>query len=123
MQYTNLFKVDGRPLFPPDQDLSISFEDLDSSDSGRDEAGFMHRVVLRFKLGVWSFEYSHISDADYVYMESLFKDKATFEFTHPSSDDFSIPVTTTAYRSKYGIVWHSATTGDFRNYKFNIIEC
>ena len=30
---------------------------------------------------------------------------------------------TTCYRSKYGITWHNARTGQWRNYKFSIIEC
>ena len=120
---SDLFKVDGQPLFAPDEDVSLSFEDLDASDSGRDEAGVMHRIVVRYKVGTWSFEYSHISNSEYQYMEELFSGKADFQFTHPSRVDCETSVTTKAYRSKYGIVWHSARTKDYRNYKFSIIEC
>ena len=70
-----------------------------------------------------SFEFSNISDADYRYMESLFPDAPDFEFTHPSRLDSSATETTTCYRSKYGITWHNARSGQWRNYKFRIIEC
>ena len=115
--------INGKPMFAPDADIDFSYEDLDDSDSGRDESGYMHRIVLRYKVMSGSFVFSHISQDDYAYMESLFLDEPDFEFTRPSRTDPSILVTTTCYRSKYGISWHNARTGDWRNYKFNIIEC
>ncbi len=123
MRLTDLFKIDGQPMVPPNLDMSLSFEDLDSADSGRDESGYMHRIVIRHAVGTWSFEYAHISNDEYKYMESLFQGKKDFQFTYPSREDSTVPATTKAYRSKYGIVWHSKRTNDFRNYKFNIIEC
>lgn len=123
MKLTELFQIDGHPMFAPDEDMSFSFEDLDSSDSGRDESGVMHRIVVRYKVGAWSFSYSHITNEAYQYMESLFAGKAQFQFTHPSRTDCTTPEVTTAYRSKYGIVWHSNVTQDYRNYSFTVIEC
>ena len=52
---TNLFLIDGQPMYAPDGDVGISYEDLESSDSGRDESGAMHRIVLRRNAGTWSF--------------------------------------------------------------------
>ena len=43
MTLTNLFQIDGKSLYAPDCDIEPSYSDLDSSDSGRDEAGYMHR--------------------------------------------------------------------------------
>lgn len=120
---TDLFKINGKPMFAPDVSVDFSYEDLDAADSGRDEGGFMHRIVVRYKVMTSSFEFSHISEADMRYMESLFPDEPDFEFTRPSRLDSSIPVTTRCYRSKYGISWKNARTGEWRNYKFNIIEC
>lgn len=120
---TELFKINGKPMFAPDADIDFSYEDLDDADSGRDESGYMHRIVIRYKVMTGSFVFSHISEADMKYMESLFPDEPDFEFTHPSRVDPSVPVTTRCYRSKYGISWHNARTGLWRNYKFNIIEC
>lgn len=116
-------KINGVPMFAPDADIDFSYEDLDDSDSGRDESGVLHRIVVRYKVMSGSFEFSHISDADYAYMERLFPDEPYFEFTCPDRKDFSKDVTLTCYRSKYGISWHNAKTGEMRNYKFNIIQC
>ena len=120
---TDLFKINGKPMFAPDADIDFSYEDLDSEDTGRDESGYMHRIVVRYKVMSGSFEFSHISEADMQYMESLFPDEPDFEFTRPSRLNSDIPVTTRCYRSKYGISWRNAKTGQWRNYKFNIIEC
>lgn len=110
-------------MLAPDADMDLSFEDLDSSDSGRDESGYMHRIMIRYKVGTWSFHYSSLSQAEIDYMESLFAGKPIFEFTFPDIANDMKPKTVQAYRSKFGIVWHSAETGDYRNYKFSIIEC
>ena len=110
-------------MFAPDADLEFSFEDLDDAESGRDESGVMHRIVVLYKVMSGSFVFSHISQDDYVYMESIFPDEADFLFTHPSRKDPSTPVTTRCYRSKYGISWHNARKKEWRNYKFNIIAC
>lgn len=120
---TDLFKVNGVPLLVPDAEVGVSYEDLDSSDSGRDESGVMHRVPVRYKVGSWSFSYDHLTEEEKRYMESLFPDAADFEFTHPDRLDASVSVASRAYRSKYGISWKNARTGLWSGYSFNIIEC
>lgn len=120
---TEIFKINGKPMFAPDADVGFAFSDLESTDSGYDESGYMHRIVVRHNAMSVSFEFAHISEADLQYMESLFPDEPDFEFTRPSRLDSSVPVTTRCYRSKYGISWRNAKTGDWRNYKFSIIEC
>ena len=120
---SDIFTINGKPFLAPDADVAVSYEDIDSEESGRDEAGFMHRVVVRYKVGTWSFEFSHITEEEKQYMESLFPDAPDFQFGHPSRRDASITEVTTAYRSRYGISWQNARTGAWRNYKFNIIEC
>ena len=40
---TDLFLIDGQPMLAPDENVEISVEDIDASDSGRDESGVMHR--------------------------------------------------------------------------------
>lgn len=119
---TNLFVVNGVNMLAPDADVNVTYTDLDSEDSGRDEAGYMHRSVLRHKVSTWSFEYQRLTQEEYQYMESLFGSNATFSFyfIDPLT---GLGKTVTAYRSNYGISWHNAKTGEWRNYKFNIIEC
>lgn len=120
---SDLFTINGKPMFAPDADVAMSYEDLDASDSGRDEAGIMHRIVIRYKVGRWSFEYAYITEEEMQYMESLFPDEPDFQFGHPSRTDSDTQVVSTCYRSKYSITWHSKKSGKWRNYKFNIIEC
>ena len=72
------YQIDGKPMLAPDHDPEFSFSDLDSSDSGRDESGYMHRVRVREGVGTWGFEYAHLK---------------------------------------------SKVTGEWRNHKFNIIQC
>lgn len=117
------FKINGKPMLAADADVGVSYTDLDGDDSGRDEAGVMHRVVLRYKVPTWSFVYASLTEEEKRYMEGLFDDVPDFEFTHPDRKRSDCPVTTRCYRSSYGISWRNAITGDWRNYKFNIIEC
>lgn len=119
---TSLFLIDGFPVLAPDENVEISVEDIDASDSGRDESGVMHRFAVRLGVGKWGFSYSSLTGEEYAYMESLFAGKATFRFTYP--DHISGQTKTiTAYRSKHAIAWRSAATGQFRNYQFSIIGC
>lgn len=124
--------VNGKPFLPPDATIDFSYEDLDDEASGRDESGIMHRIVVRYKVMTGSFVFSNLTKEDYVYMEAIFPDpeegddengEPEFEFTRPSRKNPDKLVTTTCYRSKYGISWVNARTGAYKNYKFNIIEC
>ena len=121
--FTNLFLINGKPMLAPDADVGVSYTDLDADDSGRDEAGYMHRIVMRYKVGTWSFEYASITEAEKRYLEELCGDSPDFEFTRPDRLNAEKQVTVKAYRSKYSNAWHNARTGQWRNYKFNIIEC
>lgn len=123
MQKTNLFQINGKPFLPPDADVSFSFEDLDDADSGRDESGFMHRIVARYKVMSVSFSFSSLTNEELMYMESIFPEAPFFDFTYPDRLDPDKQVTKRCYRSKYGISWYDAKAGVWKNYKFNIIEC
>lgn len=123
MTLTPLFQIDGQPLYAPDADVTPSYADLDSSDSGRDASGVMHREVVREKVATWPFAYAALTDAEYAYLVGLFAGKATFAFTHPRAGSSTETVTTTCYCSNYSIAWRSARDGSWRNLKFNIIEC
>ena len=120
---TNLFQINGQPILVPDADVGVSYEDLDAADSGRDESGVMHRVVVRYKVPSWSFTYDQLTEEEKRYLESLFPDEPTFVFTHPDRLDASKTVETECYRSKYGISWRNAVSGLWSGYSFNIISC
>ena len=87
MTLTNLFQIDGKSLYAPDCDIEPSYSDLDSSDSGRDEAGYMHREVVREKVATWPIAYSCLTDDEYKYTIGLFAGKINVS-VHPSQSRF-----------------------------------
>lgn len=121
MRYFDDYKVDGQPLLVPDADVAISRADLDDADSGRDESGVMHRIVVRERVGTWGFNYSKLTTAEYKYLCSLFAGKPDFVFTYRDLD--GAIVETRAYCSNDSITYHNARLGLYGNFKFNIIEC
>lgn len=121
MRYIEDFKIDGMPMLVPDEDVSISRADIDDSDSGRDESGVMHRIVIRERVNTWGFNYASLSTDEYRYMMSLFAGKPDFEFTYINVNDEI--VTCRAYCSNDSITYHNAKLGLYKNLKFNIIEC
>ena len=124
MRYkTDCYQIDGQPMLAPDAEAAFSFSDLDASDSGRTEDGVMHRLMVRPGVGTWGFEYAHLTGADLAHRESLFAGKATFQFTHPVFGASDATETCTAYRAQFSAAWKSKITGEWRNYKFNIIQC
>lgn len=120
---TDCYQIDGQPLYAPDTEPSFSFTDLDASDSGRTEDGVMRRIVVREKVGTWGFSYSRLTDSELAYLQGLFAGKAEFSFTHPIFGNSSATETCTAYCSQYSAVWKSKVSGEWRNFKFNIIQC
>lgn len=123
-QLTDLLKINGTPLYAPDNDMQWSYSDLDSSDSSRDESGVMHREVVRRRVGTANFVYSRLTDAEYQYLVNLLDNAGdTFSFTHPARGSSSTLETTTCYCSNYSISWYNAREGLWHNFKFNIIEC
>ena len=115
------FKIDGKPMLVPDEDIAISLADLDDADSGRDESGVMHRIVVRERVGTWGFNYSSLTTEEYKYMRSLIAGKPDFAFTY--RDLNGDLVETRAYCSNDSITYHNAKLGIYKNLKFNIIEC
>lgn len=118
--YDAVYKIDGTPLLTPDEDVEVSLSDLDASDSGRDESGIMHRIVVREKVKTFGFAYAVLDSVDYVYLLNLFAGKQTFTLSYPENGAVK---TCTAYCSKVSGALHNQKTGLYKNLKFNIIEC
>lgn len=114
-------QIDGKPILVPDCDITIDLTDLDDSDSGRDESGIMHRIVIRRKVKTIPLSYTVLTTEEYCYMESLFDEKDDFFVEYTGLDGRK--GTFTAYRSKHSITIRNARTGLCKNYKFNLIEC
>ena len=118
------FQINGKPILAPDEGIQMEFNDLDSSASGRNGAGFMHRAVARYKVGKWTFSYSFLTAIEYAYMQSLINGEGgVFIFTHPHMVELNRSETCRAYASKYDLTWKSNRTGNYKNFKFSVIEC
>ena len=117
---TNYFKVNGTAMLAPDEPMEVSYQDLDASDAGRDESGYMHRIVVRNKVGSWNFAYSYLTKEEYAYLLSVLPGAGSFTFTYPTPAGSR---QTKAYLSAYSVVWQDVRTGLYRNMKFSIIEC
>lgn len=120
-KYDTDFLIDLRPILVPDAGVQINLEDLDSSESGRDESGVMHRIVLREKVRKYTLQYGTLTQEEYTYLMSLFAGKPTFEVEKREPDGQT--VTFTAYCSKVGISLYNKRIGLYKNLNLNIIEC
>lgn len=115
------YQVDGKALPAPDADVEVGFSDLDDGDAGRDESGVMHRIVVRRRVGSWSFCYSSLTKETYRYIRQLFEGKDTFTFTYRDPEGQLQSVT--AYCSNESVTYHNARLGLYKNLKFSIIQC
>ena len=119
----DFYQVDGVSMPVPDGEPEFSFADLDAADSGRDESGVMHRILVREKVGTWRFTYDYLTDEELTYLRELFAGKAQFSFTHPVLGSSNATETCTAYMSQCSAVWRTRRTGLWRNFTFDIIQC
>lgn len=120
MTYCEDYKVAGKALLAPDQGVELTQTDVDASDAGRDESGFMHRHVVRRRVKSWNFVYSFLSKEELAYLESLFDGLDSFQFTYPGENG---PATCTAYCSNNSVTVQNLRLGVYRNFKFSVIEC
>ena len=120
-QYDDDFLIDGKPILLPDEGIGINLEDLDSEESGRDESGVMHRIIIREKVRKYSLPYGLLTKEEYMYLTSLFAGKPTFEVQKREPDGTTVRFS--AYCSKMGITLQNKRTGLYKGLTLNIIEC
>ena len=113
--------IDGEPILTPDEDLEMEYNDLDSAESGRDESGVMHRILLRPGVRKLTLHYGSLTREEYRYMAGLFAGKADFAVTYRDHDGY--PASFRAYHSNHAITLRNARTGLYKDCKFAIIEC
>ena len=114
--FDEYYRIDGAPMLLPDAGVSLHYADIDGSDAGRDEGGFMHRSVVRSKVPTWGFTYSFLTAEELAYLMGLMEGKATFAFT--AGED-----TCTAYCAKVETTLFDRTHGLYKALQFNIIGC
>lgn len=112
----SVYKIDGKALPVPDREVEIHYADLDHAGAGRDESGFMHRMVLRSRVRTWGFTYEVLTAEEKAYLESLIAGKATFRFQNEGAP-------CEAYCAKQEVRLYSRTHGLYKGWKFSIIEC
>ena len=120
---THAYQIDGLPMIAPDENLQMSFEDIDAADAGRDESGVMHRIPVRRKVGKWSFHYTHLTQEEFAYMVSILPQDGVFWFAYPSMSDCTQIECCKAYLSGYSVLWQGMKSRAYRDLKFNIIQC
>lgn len=117
---TSEFKIDGTPMLTPDAGVEIEHADLLSSDSGRDESGYLHNFVLRKDLRVWKFTYAFLTSEEYAYVRSLIRGKVNFTFTFKNEQGTT--ETIAAHCERSSAAWWSARRGLYRDMQFEIVE-
>ena len=126
MRLTDLLKIDGEPMPEPTEAADIQFSDVESSDSGADEAGVYHREVLRFGVLSCTLTYGYLNNADCAYLLGLLQNKTTFQFTCPvasSATDVTQTITRTCYCANYGAALQRLKAGVWRDMELQIQEC
>lgn len=115
------FLIDDKPILAPDAGVELKLTDLDTEDSGRDESGVMHRIVLRKGVRTWDLSYAALTLEEYRYMLSLFENKAQFRvrFRNPWGQEECVD----AYNSNHSILLYDLRRGVCKNLKFTVIEC
>lgn len=121
MRLDTEYKIDGTPILVPDADLAVEVNDLDDEQTGRDEAGYMHRVVLRTGVRTWSLSYSNLTQEEYAYTANLLFGKKDFLFSFQKPDGTEESVR--CYCTKHRFFIRNRKTGAYKNLTFNIIEC
>lgn len=121
MKLCALYRIDGKSLPMPDAGVEMSFQDVDGPDAGRDEAGYMHRSLLRRKVGSWSFCYSVLTGETYSYLQQILPKGGSFQFTCPDPEGGQLTVS--AYLSGYSLQLLDGEKGLYKNLKFTVVQC
>lgn len=107
-------------MLNPDEGIVIKETDIEG-ESGRDESGFLHRIVIRPKVRTWTFSYAVLTEEEYKYLKSLYRGKVTFQFTFAGEDNNT--ETIQAYCDETSISYQNKRSGLYKNFKLDIIEC
>lgn len=107
-------------MLAPDEGVNFTCSDL-VAESARDEAGFLHRVILRHDVRSWEFSYAVLTEAEYQYISNLLKGKSDFLFEIIDSDGAAERIK--CYCEKKTASFYSKRRGLYKNLKFAVVEC
>lgn len=126
LQRTTMLQIDGQPMPVPTETADIQYTDVESEDSGADEAGVYHREVLRFGVLSCTLTYGYLDNEDCAYLLGLLQGKTTFAFTCPVASgvaDVTQTTTRTCYCANYGAALQRLKAGVWRDMTLQIREC
>lgn len=126
LQRTTMLQIDGQPMPVPTETADIQYTDVESDDSGADEAGVYHREVLRFGVLSCTLTYGYLDNEDCAYLLGLLQGKTTFAFTCPVASgaaDVTQTTTRTCYCANYGAALQRLKAGVWRDMTLQIQEC
>ena len=118
---TSKFQINGVPMMTPDVGVEIGVTDLISSDSGRDESGFTHNIVLRSEVHTWTFRYAWLTAEEYAYVRQLLRGNHEFDFTFPNEKGET--KTVKAYCIEKRAAYWSSKSALYKDMQFEIVEC
>lgn len=123
---TNLLQIDGKPLPEPTEPAEIGFADVESKDSGYDESGVYHRLVMRYGVLSCALTYGYLTNEECAYLLELLQNKDTFQFTCPissNSKEVTKTITRTCYCSNRSAALQRLKNGAWRDMTLKIQEC
>ena len=116
--------VNGTPIYRPSEGgVNIGHDNIVSSDSGRDEAGFMHITWVRTDVRKVSLTYNKLTGNQVNYMVNLMQGKE-FTFAYPDGNDviiFSGYCGKITYDQKR-LDLHANEGGVYTNVQINVVE-
>lgn len=123
LRLTDLLQIDDDPLPVPTQQMELSYKDIVSSDSGRDEAGVMHREVLRYHVMTCKLTWDLLNDETYDYILRRIAGKETFRFRHPRIGSSKETVEDICYAEAFDISLNDPKKERWRGLQLNIYQC
>lgn len=118
-EYVRDWTVDGLPILAPDEVITEHY-DLEHDDSGKDDGGYYHPIVLRTDMLRIELPYSVLTAEEYTYMESLVKGKPTV--TMNWVDESGTAQSCEARCKRSAVSWVNRSTGIHKNYKLTFTK-
>ena len=118
---TNIYQINGSPIPAPDENVQVRYQDVGDK-SLTDEAGFLHKQVLRRGVATWTLRYSYLPKAQRDKLIGLLT-ADTFWFTHPDRLDSDKADESLCYLESHTECLQSAISGDYRDVCLTIRQC
>ena len=120
---SNIYKVNGIPIYEPSYKVSEEEDSLADENSGRTDDGVMRINWIRTSIKKWNLVYQGLTHQEFAYMRNLLQGKSNFTFTGLFHGSI---ISTSCYCSKNSGVAYSYSPSGQHNYyidvSFNIIE-